>query len=264
MKIHSPLLKKLAGTVAGLTLRSWMSTLDIRSAYYDPTIDACNPHDPTRRIYLIWHENLLLPLYARGRCQLAMLMSRHRDADILSQMAIHFGFEFVRGSTARGGDRAIRELMRRSRRWHLTITPDGPRGPRRVMAPGPIYLASRLRMPLVPIGVGCDQPWRAATWDRFVVPRPFSRARAVMGPEIILPERLGRDGIEHYRRQLQILLTRLSDEAEAWATAGTAKVNDAPVIIGPCKTVPTLGAVPIAAPNHCPAKSTPHSQTRAA
>lgn len=245
MKINSPLLHKLAGTSVGLALRGWMSTLDSRVAFYDPTLDPANIHDPTRRIYLFWHENMLLPLYARGHCQLAMLMSKHRDADILSQLATHFGFDFVRGSTARGGDRAIRELMRRSQRWHLAITPDGPRGPRRVMAPGPIYLASRLQMPVVLIGIGFDRPWRAPTWDRFAVPRPFSRARAVVSPEIMLPELLSRDGIEHYRWQLQTLLTRLSQEAEAWAAGGTAKVHDIAVTLGPNKFPPRVKATPI-------------------
>lgn len=244
MKIKSPLLNKIAGATIGFGLRGWMSTLDIRAAYYDPAIDPANIHDPSRRMYLIWHENILLPLYARGHCQMAMLMSKHRDADVLSQLATHFGFEFVRGSTARGGERAIRELMRRSARWHLAITPDGPRGPRRVMAPGPIYLASRLQMPLVVIGLGYDRPWRTPTWDRHAVPRPFSRGRAIMGPEIRLPKQLDRDGIEHYRAQLETLLTRLTDEAEAWATSGTAKVNDTFATLGPNRVAPRLEACP--------------------
>ena len=59
---------------------------------------------------------------------------------------------------------------------HLTITPDGPRGPRRHMAPGPIYLASKLGLPLVLMGYAYDRPWRLHSWDRFAIPRPGSRA----------------------------------------------------------------------------------------
>ena len=69
-----------------------------------------------------------------------MLLSRHRDAEILSYAAYHLGFDFVRGSTNRGGVAALRELLAKSRHMHLTITPDGPRGPRRQLAPGCVYL----------------------------------------------------------------------------------------------------------------------------
>ena len=89
-----------------------------------------------------------------------MLLSRHRDAEILSHAAYHLGFDFVRGSTNRGGVAAIRELLEKSRHMHLTITPDGPRGPRRKLAPGSIYLASKLGLPLVVMGYGYDRPWR--------------------------------------------------------------------------------------------------------
>jgi hypothetical protein len=100
---------------------------------------------------------------------------------------------------------------------HLTITPDGPRGPRRRLAPGPIYLASKLGLPLVAMGYGYDRPWRMNSWDRFAIPRPFSRARAIPSPEIHVPPRLDRGGLEHFRRKVERLMNRLTQEAEAWA-----------------------------------------------
>ena len=133
-----------------------------------------SPQCRGNKLYLFWHEYILIPLYLRGHCNLSMLLSRHRDAEILSHIAYHLGYDFVRGSTNRGGVAALRELLAKSRQMHLTITPDGPRGPRRRMAPGPIYLASKLGMPLVLMGYGSDRPWRLRSWDRFAVPRPFS------------------------------------------------------------------------------------------
>jgi lysophospholipid acyltransferase (LPLAT)-like uncharacterized protein len=100
---------------------------------------------------------------------------------------------------------------------HLTITPDGPRGPRRRLAPGAVFLASKLQMPLVLMGYGYDRPWRMNSWDRFAIPRPFSRARAVVTGEIRIPPDLGRDELEHYRQETERLLNSLSEEAEAWA-----------------------------------------------
>jgi len=112
---------------------------------------------------------------------------------------------------------------------NLTITPDGPRGPRRRLAQGSVYLASKLGLPLVCLGMGYDQPWRMRSWDHFALPRPFSRARAVVSPAISIPADLDRDGLEHYRQRTETLLTRLTDEAEAWAVAGTPKIGQVTV-----------------------------------
>jgi lysophospholipid acyltransferase (LPLAT)-like uncharacterized protein len=157
---------------------------------------------------------------------MAMLLSRHRDAEILSHAAYHLGFEFVRGSTNRGGVTALRELLDRSKTMHLTITPDGPRGPRRQLAPGCVFLASKLGLPLVVMGWGYDRPWRVRNaWDQFAIPRPFSRARAVPSGEIFVPPNLDREGLEYWRLKIEQLLNRLTDEAEAWAVAGTRKIG---------------------------------------
>ncbi len=222
-------LNRLCGFLAATAVRSWMSTLDYKVAYYDRSVDPVDPQYDGQKIYIFWHENILMPLYMRGNCNLAMLLSRHRDADILSETAYRMGFEFVRGSTFGGGSSAIRELLRRSRSMNLTITPDGPRGPRRRLAQGPVYLASKLGLPLVLLGMGYDRPWRLGSWDRFAIPRPFSRGRAVISPAITIPPDLDRDGLEHYRLRIETLLTRLTDEAEAWAVAGTPKIGQVTV-----------------------------------
>jgi lysophospholipid acyltransferase (LPLAT)-like uncharacterized protein len=229
MKRFGPGFSRLCGFLAATTVRSWMSTLDYKVAFYDPAVDPVDPQYDGQKIYVFWHENILFPLYMRGHCNLAMLLSRHRDADILSETANRMGFEFVRGSTFGGGGSAIRELLRRSRWMNLTITPDGPRGPRRRLAQGPIYLSSKLGLPLVLLGMGYDRPWRVRSWDRFAIPRPLSRARAVVSPAITIPPDLDRDGLEHYRQRIETLLTHLTDEAEAWAVAGTPKIGQVAV-----------------------------------
>ena len=141
MKITSAYVNKLGALLGTAAVRAWMRTLDYKAAYYDPALDPASPDCSGQKIYLHWHEYILFPLYLRGHCDIAMLLSRHRDAEMLSYAAGHMGFDFVRGSTRRGGVTAIRELLRKSREMHLAITPDGPRGPRRQLAPGSIYLA---------------------------------------------------------------------------------------------------------------------------
>ena len=173
MKLDHPILYKLAALAGSTAVRAWMDTLDYRVVFYDPDVDPASPRCRGQKIYVFWHEYILFPLAMRGHCNLAMLLSRHRDAEVLSYVAYHMGFEFVRGSTNRGGVAALRQLLDKSRHMHLAITPDGPRGPRRQMAPGPIFLASKLGIPLVAMGVGYNRPWRAGSWDRFAIPRPW-------------------------------------------------------------------------------------------
>lgn len=229
MKLRSPALIGATSLLASGVIRSWMSTLDYRVAYYDEAVDPTKPGYDGLKIYVFWHEYILFPLFLRGHCNLTMLLSRHSDADVLDRVARFLGFQCVRGSTFRGAAAALRELTEASRTMNLTITPDGPRGPRRTLAQGPVYLASKLQLPLVAMGFGYDRPWRTPTWDRFAIPRPFSRARAVVSPELHLPADLDRDGVEHYRQHVERMLNRLTREAEAWAGTGGRLQNERPL-----------------------------------
>lgn len=226
MKITHPLTQKLCGLLGSAVVRASMRTLDFKVAYYDPTIDPAHPTCQGRKIYVFWHEYILFPFYLRGHCNLAILLSQHRDAEILTHTAYLMGFDVVRGSTTRGGTAAIRQLRQRSRSMHLALTPDGPRGPRRQLSPGAVFLASALNMPLVVMGFGYDRPWRfRRAWDQFAIPRPCSRARAIVSDEIHVPPRLDREGIEHFRSRTERLLNRLTLEAESWAASGTRKID---------------------------------------
>jgi lysophospholipid acyltransferase (LPLAT)-like uncharacterized protein len=139
---------------------------------------------------------------------------------VLFRLGHHMGFECVRGSSYRGGAAALMELSRVGADMHVAITPDGPRGPRRELAQGAVFLASRLGLPIVPMGLGYDRPWRLKSWDRFAVPRPWSRARGVVGPEIYVPQDLDRGALELHRQGVERLLNELTIEAECWAESG--------------------------------------------
>ncbi len=221
MKIRSRLLTKLGGLGVAAVTRVWMSTLDYRAALYDPTLDPIHPDFRSPAIFLFWHEYILIPFYLRGHSNITMLLSRHHDAEWLSAAARHMGFQTVRGSTNRGGVQAIRELFRKSRSTNLAITPDGPRGPRRRLAPGAVYLASRLGLPLVAIGLGYDRPWRVRrAWDQFAIPRPYSRACAVMSPALHVPAGLDRHALEIHRQRIEATLQFVTGQAEDWAASG--------------------------------------------
>lgn len=230
MKIRHPALLKLGGFVGAQALRYGLSSLDYKAAFYDPTIDPADERCYGKLLLVFWHEYILVPLAVRRHCRVTMLLSRHEDARILGHGVRLLGFDCVYGSTSRGGLAALREMVCASHTRHLAITPDGPRGPRRRMAQGAIFLASRLQIPLVLMGLGYDRPWRLRSWDRFAVPRPFSKARAVVSPRIYLPADLDRVGLEHYRQRVERLLNRLTCEAEAWAESGTRKVDERQIV----------------------------------
>ncbi len=225
MSAKVPWKVRLGGFVAAKGIQAWMSTLNYCAWFHnhanDPRFGTDQP-----RIYVFWHEYILIPLYLRGNCDLAMLLSRHKDADVLAEVARHVGFDCVRGSSNKGAAAALLEMKRRGKHMHLTITPDGPRGPRRELAIGPIYLASRLGLPIVPLGFGLDRPWRMKSWDRFAVPRPFSRARGIIGPEIHVPGGLDRDALELCRQDVERTLTELTIEAEDWAASGDKREDE--------------------------------------
>ncbi|MBR5416122.1 MAG: lysophospholipid acyltransferase family protein [Thermoguttaceae bacterium] len=215
-------------------LHRWMGTLDYRIAYYDPDVDPALPDCRRRRLYIFWHEYITFYLYQRHHCRLAMMLSKHRDADVLEKIARLTGFGAVRGSTRRGGAEAILGMIKQQERdWHLTITPDGPRGPRRKMAPGSVYIASQLQIPIIAVGIGYDRPWRLSTWDRFAIPRPGSRARTIPSSEIFVPPNLSRAGISYYTRKVESLLNRLTADAEEWAEKGYSVEGECSMQPGP-------------------------------
>ncbi|MFM8413595.1 MAG: lysophospholipid acyltransferase family protein [Planctomycetota bacterium] len=228
--------------VSTAVIRQWMGTLDYKVEFGDPEVDPVHPRYSGAKIYVFWHENILMPLHLRGHSNIAMLLSRHADANILDRVARMMGFGVVRGSTFRGGSTALRELAERAASGNLTITPDGPRGPRRRLAPGCVFLASTLGIPIVAMGLGYARPWRLGTWDRFAIPRPFSRARGIVSRAIHVPPDLDRDGIEHHRQGVEVLLSHLSDEAEAWATAGTRRPRQQAVFREPSRVAFRMAA----------------------
>lgn len=123
-----------------------------------------------------WHGHLLPLMWLHRNEGIATLVSEHRDGEIVARVAERLGFRLVRGSTSRGAGRALLGLVAALRDGHdLAVTPDGPRGPARVYAPGSLIAAQRADAPVVPTAIAVSRAWRLRSWDRFVVPKPFAR-----------------------------------------------------------------------------------------
>lgn len=135
----------------------------------------------------LWHNRLLLISYVLKRFAPhrpgAGLISASRDGDLVADLTQRFGFDVARGSSSRMGSGALRELgnVLASGR-DILITPDGPRGPVYELGPGILFLAQKTGAPIQPINLEFSSCWRVNSWDRFILPRPFSRVRVIFGP----------------------------------------------------------------------------------
>ncbi|HEU4569217.1 MAG TPA: lysophospholipid acyltransferase family protein [Gemmatimonadales bacterium] len=165
-------------------------------------------------IYVIWHETLLpLTWHHRTRGDITMLVSPGRDGDHLATFAGALGYGAVRGATGQDGLRALREVVETLRAGrHVAIAPDGPVGPRRVATAGAVVAAERSGALLLPLWAGADRAWRAGSWDRFLIPKPFARVAVRYGPALAVPA--GSDVDEAVAR-MRAALDRLISEEDA-------------------------------------------------
>lgn len=232
MKIRNKHLIRAAGWLGTRFARGLVGTLQFKVQCLG-AVSAPVPAIPAgpRYAYALWHENLLLPAVALGHPDLAVLISKHADGQILASLIESMGMGLVLGSTNRGGIEAVRSILNGTAgRRHLVITTDGPRGPRRVVQPGIIYMASRTGMEVIPVGTGYYRPWRAKSWDRFAIPRPGSRARQIQGVPIPIPPKLKAEELEVYRVKVQAEMDRLTLMAERWAESNRCDFAGEPVV----------------------------------
>jgi lysophospholipid acyltransferase (LPLAT)-like uncharacterized protein len=131
-------------------------------------------------VFALWHGQLL-PLVVQHRSQgIRILISEHRDGELIAQIANRLGLKSIRGSTTRGGARALLLMCDAlTSGSEVAVTPDGPRGPARVFASGTIVAAHRAHAPIVAIGVSASRAWRLRSWDAFMIPKPFARVTVV-------------------------------------------------------------------------------------
>ena len=170
--------------------------------------------DPGASIYTFWHEHDLVAIYTFRDQDIQVLVSRSRDGEYLARAIHSFGYGTVRSSSSSGRIAALRGLARQLNAGrHTALTPDGPRGPRRRAQPGAVYLAAMTGRPVVPFGVAVDRPWRLRSWDRFEIPRPFSRARVIFGEPMRIPRGLDDEAAQRAVADLERRLEELDREA---------------------------------------------------
>jgi len=205
-----PLVAPLVRTLA----RSWRLRL-VHEERWRALHEAQRPH-----VFLLWHE-VLLPLLWQHREQgIAIIVSEARDGQYLSDLAGSLGYRAVRGSSTRGGTRALLGAVRELRAGRsIAFTPDGPRGPRRELKPGVIAAAQRGGGVIIPIHAEADRAWRLHSWDRLMIPKPLARVRITYGrPFEVAP---GDSGLAEGLEEAALRLDEISRN-KAWVEGAMA------------------------------------------
>jgi hypothetical protein len=171
-------------------------------------------------IFLLWHEALLPLLWQHRKQDIAIVVSEARDGQYLSDLAISLGYRALRGSSTRGGARALLGAVRELQAGRsVAFTPDGPRGPRRELKPGVIAAAQRGGGVILPIHAEPDRAWRLHSWDRFMIPKPLARVFIKYGRPFLVGA--GEDGFSQGLEQAALRLEEISGKG-AWVDEAIA------------------------------------------
>lgn len=133
-------------------------------------------------IFSLWHGQLLPLLWHHRDEGVVLLISEHRDGELVARAAESLGYALVRGSTTRGAERALISIIRELQAGReVAITPDGPKGPAGKYAPGALIASQRSGAVILPVVAVADRAWRLKSWDRFMIPKPFARVTVAYG-----------------------------------------------------------------------------------
>jgi len=213
-----------------LTLISWGTTIAVR--LIGPTMKfavSCEENSPMSLeqrpfVYSFWHQCTFAATYLWRNLDIRVMSSTSFDGEFTARMIRRFGFVPVRGSSSRGAVRGLLGMRKEiDAGYTVAFTIDGPRGPRFVTKPGPVLLARSSGVPMAVFHIAIDRCWTLRTWDRLLVPKPFSRALMRVGSLIPVPEDMPSEQLDHYNALLQSSL----DRVKAYAEANVDKVGTA-------------------------------------
>lgn len=167
-----------------------------------------------RPIMAFWHGRVLTATYFFRRRGIVVMISENFDGEWIARIIESFGFRTSRGSTSRGGQRALLQLKREMDRGLPSgFAVDGPRGPARKAQPGAVWLAKLTGNPVVPFHMEASSHWSLNSWDRTQIPNPFSTVALAVGQPIDVPAHADEATLEHKRVQLERSLFALEQTA---------------------------------------------------
>ncbi len=209
----------------GTALISWLAAGFIRALRASCRLRYANDGEIRRReragerfLLAFWHRHLLLMPYGYRGPRISVLVSSSRDGELIARTVARLGIDSSRGSTTRGGAAGLRELLRKAKQgYDLAFTPDGPKGPRGKVQPGALLAAAATGFPIVPVALAASRAKLLRSWDRFVVPWPFSRIVFVYGEPLAV---VRGEPLEPYGEELERRLDACEVEAERIVRGG--------------------------------------------
>ncbi len=165
-----------------------------------------------------WHDRLFAGAYYFRDRGLVVMSSISFDAEYTARVIQRFGFGIIKGSSTRGGARALVEMVRAMKRGTpMLFTVDGPRGPRYQAKPGPPLLAKLTGAPILPISIELKKYWTLQSWDKAQIPYPFTRARVFLSDPIFVSRSSNDTELEQKRLEVQSALNSLVEKGKAWS-----------------------------------------------
>ena len=194
-------------------LLKFMKTFILRTEYIDPNNYL---KEAKGCIAVTWHNRLLyfpaiFPRVVRKRTM--AVVSPSRDGQYIVDLISHFGISSLRGSSSQKGAKAQRAAFKAlDNGYHVSFTPDGPRGPMYKMSRGPIHLASKTGKPILPITINASRYWSLGSWDKFQIAKPFAKLTLIMGDAIEIPPNLDAEGLEKWRKIVEDKLMAITKD----------------------------------------------------
>jgi lysophospholipid acyltransferase (LPLAT)-like uncharacterized protein len=169
-----------------------------------------------RPIMAFWHGRVLTAAYYFRNRGIVVMISENFDGEWIARIIERFGYGTSRGSTSRGGQRALLRLKRELEEGRPAgFAVDGPRGPSRKVQPGVVWLAKLTGNPVVPFHMEASRYWSLGSWDRTQIPKPFSTVALAVGNPIDVPAEADEAGIEAKRLEVEIALVSLEERTSA-------------------------------------------------
>lgn len=212
-----PVHSGISGVIKALLLRVvnglvWLFCITWRVKIHNAD-ELYSRHDSGRlSIVALWHDQLLPLSFAHRGMGYGTLASQSKDGELIARFLEMWGFRAARGSSTRGGARAIVEMKRLMESGtDMTLAVDGPKGPRHEVKPGIIYLAKQVDCVLIPVTMSARHYKRFASWDRFVLPLPFTRVDIYFGDSIKLSPEKDAETMERERLLLETAMLELTE-----------------------------------------------------
>ena len=172
-------------------------------------------------VMAFWHGRILSATYYFRRRGIVVITSENFDGEWIARIIERCGYGTARGSTTRGGRKAMLQLVRDMKAGRPTgFTLDGPRGPARVAQPGAVWLAAATGNPLLPFHLEASSYWSVRSWDRTQIPKPFSTVALVVGTPIEVAKDSPGEALEESRVELERRLASLEERARAIVSRG--------------------------------------------